>query len=137
LHNRGQHIMTCEIPPIRVLVVDDEPLICWSLAEALTECGDEVSEAGSGAAALRVLAAARTPIDVVLLDYCLPDCHDLALLAAMKRLAPRSQIILMSAYCTPEVAKDALAIGAHCVVNKPIDMRDVAALVREAVSRPH
>jgi DNA-binding NtrC family response regulator len=117
---------------LRVLVVDDEPLICWSLAETLGARGDIVTEAGSGAAAVRALSEAREPIDVVLLDYKLPDVHNLSLLATVRRLSPSSRVILMSAYATPDIAKDALALGAARVVNKPIDMHDVPALVHDA-----
>src|SRR5581483_3531585 len=112
--------------PLRVLVVDDEPLMCWSLAETLAERGDIVTEAESGA------AGAREPIDVVLLDYNLPDVRDLSLLATVRRLSPSSRVILMSAYATPELAEHALALGAVRVVNKPIDMHDVPALVHDA-----
>jgi DNA-binding NtrC family response regulator len=66
---------------------------------------------------------------VVLLDYQLPDSRDLELLAAVRRLAPKSAIILMSAFLTPEITRQALAGGASQVVAKPIDMRDVRALV--------
>jgi len=118
--------------PLRVLVVDDEPLMCWSLAETLAERGDIVTEAESGAAAVRALAGAREPIDVVLLDYNLPDVRDLSLLATVRRLSPSSRVILMSAYATPELAEHALALGAVRVVNKPIDMHDVPALVHDA-----
>jgi DNA-binding NtrC family response regulator len=114
------------------LVVDDEPLICWSLAETLGDRGDIVTEAGNGAAAVRALSEAGQPIDVVLLDYQLPDVHNLSLLSTVRRLSPASRVILMSAYATPEIAEDALALGAVRVINKPIDMRDVPALVRDA-----
>jgi DNA-binding NtrC family response regulator len=126
--------MPNESPALRVLIVDDEPLICWSLAETLGECGGVVTEASNGAAAVRALACAPEP-DVVLLDYHLPDSCDLGLLATVKRLAPRSQVILMSAYCTPEVTRQAIAEGAYRVVSKPIDMAAVPALVREAATR--
>jgi DNA-binding NtrC family response regulator len=115
-----------------VLVVDDEPLICWSLAETLGDSGDIVTEAGNGAAAVRALSEAKEPIDVVLLDYKLPDVHNLSLLSTVRRLSPVSRVILMSAYATPEIAKDAVALGAERVVNKPIDMHDVPALVHDA-----
>jgi len=123
--------------PLRVLIVDDEPLIRWSLTETLGDCGQVVTEAGDGEMAIRALANALEP-DVVLLDYRLPDSQDLGLLSTVRRLAPDSRVILMSAYCTPEIARQALALGAYCVVNKPLDMRDVPALVRDAAaSRPH
>ena len=122
---------------LRVLVVDDEPLICWSIAETLGHSGDVVTKAESRQAAIRALANAPAP-DVVLLDDQLPDSRDLGLLSTVKRLAPHSQVILMSAYCTREIAEQALAQGAYRVVSKPIDMHEVPALVREAAgSRPH
>lgn len=130
--------MPNESSALHVLVVDDEPLICWSLAETLGECGEVVTEARSGEAAIHALATAREHVDVVLLDYQLPDSHDLNLLSRIRRLAPHSEVILMSAYCTPEIAQQALALGAYRVVSKPIDMHDVPALVRDAAgSRPH
>jgi DNA-binding NtrC family response regulator len=126
-----------EPEPLRVVVVDDEPLIRWSVAETLSERGDLVTEAQSGEAAIRALANVRGRVDVVLLDYQLPDCHDLGLLSTVRRLAPLSAVILMSACCTPETARDALALGAYRVVSKPIDMGDLPALVHAAAaSRP-
>jgi len=126
-----------QVSPLRVLIVDDEPLIRWSLTETLGDCGQEVTEAGDGAMAIRALANALEP-DVVMLDYRLPDSQDLGLLSTVRRLAPDSRVILMSAYCTPEIVRQALALGAYCVVNKPLDMCDVPALVRDAAaSRPH
>ena len=56
-----------------MLIVDDEPLIRWSLAETLTDSGHSVIEAGDGEAAVRMLTDADRPFDVVLLDYRLPD----------------------------------------------------------------
>jgi DNA-binding NtrC family response regulator len=115
--------------PLRVLVVDDEPLIRWSLAETLADCGDFVTQADTGAAAVQALAASREPVDVVLLDYRLPDVHNLNLLSAVRRLSPSSRVILMSAHATPETARDALALGATRVLAKPFDMREVPAMV--------
>ena len=130
--------MVDESTPLRVLIVDDEPLICWALAETLGEHGDTVVKAGNREAALRAVTNASEPIDVVLLDYRLPDSNDLGLLSTVRRLSPDSQVILMSAYCTPEVTKEALALGAYRVVSKPIDMHDVSGLVSEAAgSRSH
>ena len=117
-------------PSLRVLVVDDEPLIRWSLAETLAGSGHAVIEAADGESAVRTLTDG--PVDVVLLDYRLPDSHDLTLLSTVRRLAPSSQVIMMTAYGTPEVTSGALALGAYRVVSKPFDMRDLAALVQQA-----
>ncbi len=112
--------------------MDDEPLARWSIAETLSERGDIVTEVKNGAAALLAMADLSAPVDVVLLDYRLPDSGDLDLLVGLKRMAPDCPIILMTAHGTPEINRDALALGAYGVVAKPFELHDVAALIHEA-----
>jgi len=116
-------------PTVSVLVVDDEPLIRWSLAETLSDRGYTVLEAGDGRGAIEVLNAPCVPVDVIMLDYRLPDSNGLQLLEKIRALSPASRVVLMTAYGTPEVLEEALRLGAVCVVNKPIEMQDVPALV--------
>jgi DNA-binding NtrC family response regulator len=130
--------MEQESPSLRVLIVDDESLIRWSVAETLAAAGHAVLEAGDGATALRTLTEVSDPVDVVLLDFRLPDSNDLTLLSNIRRLTPLSAVVLMSAYGTPEVTKGALELGVYRVLNKPIDMHDVGLLVLQAhASRSH
>ncbi|MCM3881984.1 MAG: response regulator [Vicinamibacterales bacterium] len=115
-----------------VLVVDDEALIRWSLSEALSDRGYIVSEAGSGKAAVDVISQAAEPFDIVLLDYRLPDSADLRLLARIRELSSSSQVILVTAHNSPELAQGAAALGAFCVISKPFEVESLAALVGEA-----
>lgn len=117
---------------LRVLVVDDEALIRWSIAETLGQEGHTVLEAGNAAAAVQAMEGADEDIDVVLLDYRLPDSNDLSLLASVRRLRPRSAVVMMTAFGTPDVTSGALALGAHRVVGKPFDMRALEPLVVDA-----
>jgi DNA-binding NtrC family response regulator len=120
----------------RVLVVDDEPLIRWSLAESLRDHGYEVCEAGAAAAAVEALR--RRPADVVLLDLWLPDSADLRLLSAMRRTWPGTPVILMTAYGTRELSVEARHLGAFAVLDKPFDMDAIHLIVRHALTgRPH
>jgi DNA-binding NtrC family response regulator len=114
---------------LRVLVVDDEPLMRWSVAETLTDSGHDVLEAGDGQTAVQALTQTPVPVDVVVLDFRLPDSSDLGLLSRIRRLSPATQVILMTAYGTPEIAKGALDLGAFRVVSKPIEMQDLVSLV--------
>jgi two-component system response regulator AtoC len=118
--------------PLRILVVDDEFLIRWSLSETLTDSGHLVSEAGDGETALRTLTDGNGRFDVVLLDYHLPDSHDLALLSQIRQVAPGTAVIMMTAFGTPEMSDAALRIGAYSVVPKPFEVHDMADLVLEA-----
>lgn len=115
-----------------VLVVDDEALIRWSLAEMLGERGYIVTQASDGRMALAAIEHAAEPFDVVLLDYRLPDSADLRLLETMRRLAPSSQVIMMTAHNSPELAQGATALGAYSVISKPFDVESLAALVNQA-----
>jgi len=119
-------------PRLRVLVVEDELLIRWSIAETLGHAGHTVLEAANGAAAVRALTSSSDPVDVVMLDYRLPDSNDLTLLAAIRRLSPRSGIVLMTAHGTPEVTKSALDLGAYHVMDKPFELHDLEPLLFSA-----
>lgn len=115
---------------LRVLIVDDEPLIRWSLAETLTELGHTVTEAGDGASALTSLS--ENAPDVIVLDYRLPDSSDLSLLRMIRQLAPGSAVIMMTAFGAPEVTRQALELGARRVVAKPFEVQEMADFVNQA-----
>ena len=115
-----------------VLIVDDEALVRWSLAEMLSEQGYAVFEAGDGKGALAALRNPPNPVEVIMLDYRLPDLNGLQLLAAIRGVSPHSRVVMMTAYGTPDIAAAALRLGAVCFVNKPIEMRDVVDLVVRA-----
>ena len=114
-----------------VLLVDDDALMRWSLAEFLSDAGYGVTEAGDGRSAVAAIERAARPFDVVLLDYRLPDSTDLRLLEKVKSLAPTSQVIMMTSY-TSEVEAGA-SVTAYRIVSKPFEIDHVAALVREAL----
>jgi len=123
--------------PILVLIVDDEPLIRWSLAETLIGCGCEIVEASDAQSAVEVLTHGSERFDVVLLDYHLPDAEDLSLLATTRRLSPGSHVIMMTAFMTPDVALRALELGACHVLHKPLELDALAALVLDTHRANH
>ena len=118
--------------PATVLVVDDEALIRWSVSEMLGERGYVVTEAGSARMALDAVRNAHEPFDVVLLDYRLPDSADLRLLQTVRSLTPTSQVIMITAHNSPELAQGATALGAYRVISKPFEVDSLAALVKQA-----
>ena len=129
--------MTKKSAGLRVLIVDDEPLIRWSMAETLAHEGYSVSEAGDAKETLEQLSTVPAP-DIILLDYRLPDSNDLKLLEAIRLAVPCSCVIMMTAFGAPDVVAGATELGAYRVVTKPLDMRDLVLLVRQAYqSRLH
>jgi DNA-binding NtrC family response regulator len=122
---------------LRVLVVEDELLSRWAIAETLGAAGHTVIEAENGAAAVRALTTAGGAVDVVMLDYRLPDSDDLALLAAIRRLSPGSAVVLMTAHGTPEVTKGALELGAYQVMHKPFELHELESTLLKAFASSH
>jgi len=118
--------------PLHVLVVDDEALIRWSLVQTLNDSGHETAEAVDAASAIAAVQESHRPFDVALLDLRLPDSRGLGLLSEVRRLTPRTQVILMTAYGTPEIIQGALDLGAFRVVGKPVEMSDITELVSNA-----
>jgi DNA-binding NtrC family response regulator len=124
--------MAGDFPTLRVLVVEDELLIRWSIAETLTQAGHSVIEADSAAGAVQALTDPGGPVDAVLLDYRLSDSNDFTLLTRIRRLAPRGAVIMMTAYGTPELTARALELGVYRVLDKPFELRDIEPLLFEA-----
>src|SRR5512138_585265 len=120
--------LAAEKSTLRILVVDDEPLIRWSMCQVLADSGHDVEEANDGASAVRKLSNGAR-FDVIVLDYRLPDSNDLQLLQRIRGLSPDSTVIMMTAFGTPEMVAGALELGAFRVVPKPFDVHDMARLV--------
>jgi DNA-binding NtrC family response regulator len=125
-----------KIPASSVLIVDDEGLMRWSLAETLEQDGYRVAGAGDAREALEFVRSRPGGVCVVLLDLRLPDSRDLGLLRTIRRLAPRCRVILMTAFATPEIVEEARQAGAFQVLAKPFDMSTMLGLVRQATAVP-
>ena len=128
---KGKFRLAQKKSPRHVLVVDDEPLIRWSVAESLSDLGYDVEQASDAGSALRKVTTAALPYDVVVLDLRLPDMSDLSLLGTLRQLMPGAALILMTAFGTPEVFADAAAMGA-VVINKPFELTELTSLVSRA-----
>jgi DNA-binding NtrC family response regulator len=115
--------------PLHVLVADAESLVRWALTEALTTHGCLVTEVSTAAAALQLLGRPHTELDVILLDHCISDTHDLSLLDSAVALSPRSRVVMLNACMPPEMAAEARRHGAWAVLEKPLDLDAVVALV--------
>jgi DNA-binding NtrC family response regulator len=122
--------MTSPLTDRRVLVVDDEFLIRWSLTATLTDAGVDVRTAGSASEALEVLRTRAWTPDTVFLDLRLPDNDDLSLFMQIRGQLPDATVIMMTAFGSPELAGRATRLGAQCVIDKPLDMDDVLRAVQ-------
>jgi two-component system response regulator AtoC len=118
------------VPRSRILVVDDEKLIRWTLRERLEESGYAVVEAETGTEALRL---ADEGADLVLLDVKLPDLDGLEVLRRIRDRHPDTLVILITALATVENAVEAMKRGAWHYLNKPIDVGELLHYVEKAL----
>ena len=115
----------------RILVVDDEKLIRWSVGERLQRDGYEVLAAESGEQALD-LVAANAP-DLMLLDVRLPGIDGLTTLQRALSLHPDVTVLMMSAHSTVDIAVEAMKHGAIDFLVKPFPFQSLDAAVQRAL----
>ncbi len=118
--------------PLQVLVVDDEALIRWSVAETLTDLGLEVEQAVDAASALAAIDTAEPRFDVIVLDLRLPDMDDLTLLSTIRRRLPQAAVVVMTAFGTPEIVAEARALGVSDILSKPFELGELGRVVLAA-----
>ena len=113
-----------------VLVVDDEQLIRWSLVERLSQDGYRTFEAETGAEALAQISEG---IDLVLLDYRLPDTDGLKVLKEVRRRDPDTLVILLTAFSNVATVVEIMKEGAYHYATKPFNLDEIALLVEKAL----
>ncbi len=119
---------------VRVLVVDDEPVLLKALETLLQKKGHQVTALSSPIAATQKLA--QEDFDVALLDVKMPDLSGLELLTAVKHRRPEVEVIMMTGHATVETALAAVKAGAYDYLTKPFDdVELVARCVAKAAER--
>ena len=116
----------------RVLVVDDDADMRALLEEALQDEGYRVSGAADALSALIHLHA--QPVDVLVLDWRMPDLDGFVLLESARRVLPRLPVIFITAHNLPEVHRRALASGAFGFLAKPFPVRLLLAEIQGALA---
>jgi DNA-binding NtrC family response regulator len=117
--------------PGRVLIVDDEKAIRWSLGEALRGDGYDVAEAGDGKSGIK--AFKEDPADIVILDLKLPDRSGIDILKSLKKDDEDLPVIMMTAYGEVETAVEALKNGAYDFMLKPFQLEKMKVAIKHAL----
>jgi DNA-binding response OmpR family regulator len=110
-----------ETGPMKILIADDEQPICELLTEFLSRMGCEVFTAGNGRDAVSKFKSVRP--ELVLLDILMPGENGLDVLRKIKEIDAEAGVFMVSAFCDTPTVESALAVGADCYLQKPIELR--------------
>lgn len=115
-----------------VLIIDDEPTICWTFEQALSDAGHEVQSFPSAESAFEELDHLNP--DVVLIDVRLPGMSGLEALPRLRTKLGETPVIVMTAFGSLDVAVEAIDRGAFDYIPKPFDLDDAIEIVARALA---
>lgn len=116
--------------PVNVLVVDDEPLICWALKRRFSGRHMSVHAVGNCVEALGELREKQ--YGLVLLDIHLPDGNGLDLLKEIHEISPGTKVIVISADGTEQNRQRAFSGGASQFIEKPFNINDITRVIKSS-----
>jgi signal transduction histidine kinase/CheY-like chemotaxis protein len=125
--NRGYRGSGC------VLVIDDEPPVRAATVAILSSSGYRILEADGGEAAIRLFAAHRAEVDVVLLDLAMPGINGEQTLLELKKLRPDLPVVLLTAYAEDELRLCAIRTQLAGIVAKPFSYEELVNAVKVAM----
>src|ERR1043165_8380598 len=120
-------------PDIRILVVDDEPMMSDSLRHHLEDEGYAVDVSSNGTEAIDIFDGGAPHL--VICDLQLPDMDGLSLLRHMKDAKPNTEVIVVTGYGSVQAAVEATKAGAFYFVEKPFDFEELLPLMEKALER--
>ena len=115
---------------IRLLLLDDEPIVGKRLAPALAKIGVETESFTDPEAALQQIA--EKDFDIVVTDIRMDKMDGLEVLRRVLQKSPRTKVIVITGYATLEIAREALAKGAFDFIAKPFKPNDLRNIVAKA-----
>jgi DNA-binding NtrC family response regulator len=116
-----------------ILIVEDDPNVGESIRSFLEKRGYSILLASNGKEALPLFR--REMVDLVITDLVMPKMDGMALLEAVKKLKPETEVIVISAQGTIEKAVQAMKMGAFDFIEKPINPRVIAMVVERALEK--
>jgi len=115
---------------LRILVLDDEPIVCKRLKPALEKSGYDVEVYERPAEALRRIE--ETEFDIIVTDIRMEDIDGIRVLEQVQSKSKRTKVIMITGYATTEMAREALAKGAFDFIAKPFKPNDLRMVISKA-----
>ncbi len=115
------------MPQPNVLIIDDEPLMRISIADALKDEGCQVKVAATGLEGVDLIK--KEPFEIVISDLRLPGMDGLQILQTCKEVSPKTGVIVITAHGSVETAVGAMKMGAYDYITKPFSMEELLLIV--------
>ncbi len=122
-------------PPIRALVIDNDAAHAETMADSLARVGYECAVATTGAEGAALLG--KEPFEIVVSDLKMPDVGGLEILSLCKEKLPDAEVILVTGHGTVQSAVEAMQQGAFNYLLKPLDLKQLRAVVDNAARNQH
>jgi len=117
----------------KILVVDDEKVVCTGCEKILSEAGYQVKTTLSAKKALDILK--EEPFEIVITDLKMPEMSGMELIKIIKKEYPDITVIVITGYSTVETAVEAMKLGAFDYLPKPFTSDQVVLVTKKAVER--
>ena len=117
----------------KVLIIDDENIICKGCEIILVEMGYLCDHSLSGVAGLELVL--NNPYDVLLLDMKLKDMDGMKILETVKKIKPEVYVIVITGYSTVKNAVTAMKLGANDYISKPFSEDDIAIAIANGIQK--
>ena len=115
----------------KILIVDDDADLRITLSEILKEAGYYVDNASSGSEAIE--KAATEAFDIVLLDVMMPEMNGIDVLKELRKIRPKTRVIMITAFATVKSAVDAIKRGASDYISKPFNIDELLAIIGQVL----
>lgn len=118
---------------LRILVLDDEPIVCKRLKPALEKLGFEVDTFTQSVEAMHQIQ--QTSYDIVITDLKMKEIDGMRFLEEAKKRHPQSEVIVITGFATMETAKQSFQKGVFDFIAKPFKLSEIQDVVTRAAAK--
>lgn len=118
---------------LRIMVLDDEPIVCKRLKPALEKLGYEVDAFTQSPEAMHQIQ--RISYDIVITDLKMKEIDGMQVLSEAKKRHPGTEVIVITGFATMETAKQSLQMGVFDFIAKPFKLSEIQEVVNRAAAK--
>lgn len=118
---------------LRIMVLDDEPIVCKRLKPALEKQGYEVDTFTQSTDAMEQIK--QTDYDIIVTDLKMKGVDGMELLTEAKRRSPRTEVIVITGFATLETARQSFQKGVFDFIAKPFKLSEIQEVVKRAEAK--